>query len=217
MCGIKTDAEFELCDACYGEIQPKNSICQCCALPLGSKDSTVRVCGSCIQDVPPYTTVYRFADYEPPLDRLIQQLKFNQKLHFARLLGNLMARDIRDQKWDLPDVLIPVPLHGQRLKQRGFNQALEIARPIAKSLGIALDIHSCRRSRPTPEQSGLPAKQRRTNIKGAFQVSDTVQGKHIVIVDDVMTTGSTVRELAKTLKNHGANRVDVWVCARANL
>jgi len=80
-------------------------------------DNDSRLCGSCLQQAPPYTTVYRFADYAPPVDRIIQQLKFNQKLHFARLLGSLMAKDIRERELDLPDVLIPVPLHGQRLKQ----------------------------------------------------------------------------------------------------
>jgi ComF family protein len=180
-------------------------------------DNESRLCGACMRQMPPYKTVYRFADYAPPLDRIIQQLKFNQKLHYARLLGGLMANDIRAQGLDLPDVLMPVPLHTQRLKQRGFNQAAEIARILAKSLGLPLDIHSCSRTRPTPEQSGLPAKQRKTNIKGAFQVRGAIKGKHIAILDDVMTTGSTVDELTRVLKNHGAQRVDVWVCARANL
>jgi len=180
-------------------------------------DNENRLCGACLQQMPPYTTVYRFADYAPPFDRIIQQLKFNQKLHYARLLGSLMARDIRARELDLPDVLMPVPLHSQRLKQRGFNQAVEVARTLAKSLDLPLDIHSCIRSRPTAEQSGLFAKQRKVNIKGAFQVQRAIKGKHIAILDDVMTTGSTVNELTKVLKINGAKRVDVWVCARANL
>ena len=94
---------------------------------------------------------------------------------------------------------------------------VEIARTLAKSLGLPLDIHSCSRTRPTPEQSGLPARQRKTNITGAFQVRDTIKGKHSAILDDVMTTGSTVNEMTKVLKSNGAKRVDVWVCARANL
>ena len=219
LCGIKANTGFDLCAACYREIQPKpkESVCQRCALPISPLDIVTRICGNCLQEEPPYTSVYRFAHYAPPLDRIILQLKFHQKLHFARLLGNLMARDIQQQEIELPDVLMPVLLHSQRLKQRGFNQALEIARPIARSLGIPLDIQSCVRYKATMEQSGLPAKKRTTNIKGAFQVRSAKPGKHIAIVDDVMTTGSTVSELSKVLKNSGAKRVDVWVCARANL
>jgi len=157
------------------------------------------------------------ADYAPPLDRLIQQLKFNQKLHLARLLGTLMARDIRQQALTLPDLLLPVPLHKQRLQQRGYNQALEIARILARALNVKLDLHCCVRHKATREQTGLPAQQRKTNLQGAFQVRRDVQGKHIAIVDDVMTTGSTVTELSKALLQQGAKRIDVWVCARANV
>lgn len=162
-------------------------------------------------------SVYRFADYAPPLDRLIQQLKFNQKLHLARLLGKLMAKDIQEQALVLPDLLLPVPLHKQRMQQRGYNQAVELARILARILGLKLDIQSCTRCKSTREQTGLPAKQRKTNIKGAFHVRGDVRGKHIAVVDDVMTTGSTVRELSQVLLKQGAKCVDVWVCARANL
>jgi len=217
LCGARSHTEFHLCEACYRDIETKNSVCRCCALPIRALDNESRLCGACIQQMPPYKTVYRFADYAPPLDRIIQQLKFNQKLHYARLLGRLMAKDIRARGLDLPDALLPVPLHSQRLKQRGFNQAVEIARILARSLDLPLDIHSCSRIRPTPEQSGLAAKQRKTNIKGAFQVRGAIKGKHIAILDDVMTTCSTVDELTRVLKNNGVQRVDVWICARANL
>jgi ComF family protein len=193
------------------------SICAQCALPLKAADNNERLCGSCLQDPPPFTFVYRFADYAPPLDRLIQQLKFNQKLHFARLLAMLMARDIQQQSLLLPDLLVPVPLHKQRLHERGYNQALEVARVLAAILGLTLDAQSCIRYKATREQTGLQAKQRKTNIKGAFLVKANVQGKHIAIVDDVMTTGSTVTELSHALLKQGAQRVDVWVCARANV
>jgi ComF family protein len=108
-------------------------------------------------------------------------------------------------------------LHKQRLQQRGYNQALEIARILARTLNVKLDRHSCVRHKVTLEQTGLPAQQRKTNIKGAFHVRRDVRGKHIAIVDDVMTTGSTVAELSKALLQQGARRIDVWVCARANV
>ena len=128
-----------------------------------------------------------------------------------------MAHDIRARSLPLPDIIIPVPLHKQRLQQRGFNQAVEIGRTLSRSLGVTLDLRSCIRVRPTPEQSGLAARQRKTNIKGAFQIKGDVKAKRIVILDDVMTTGSTVSELANRLIVQGAQRIDVWVCARANL
>jgi len=175
------------------------------------------VCGDCLRDPPPYTITYRFADYAPPLDRLIQQLKFHQKLYIARLLGELMARDIQQQALPQPDLLLPVPLHNQRMRQRGYNQAAEIARTLARELSLTLDIQSCTRTRFTHEQTGLTARRRKTNIKGAFQVRGNINAKHIAIVDDVMTTGSTVGELSRALLDYGAKRVDVWVCARANV
>jgi ComF family protein len=208
---------MDLCAPCGAELRPTNAICACCALPLTVADSKERICGACLQSPPPYSLVYRLADYAPPMDRLIQQLKFNQKLHLARLLATLMAKDIAQTALTLPDVLIPVPLHKQRLQQRGYNQALEIARILARTLNVKLDRHSCVRHKVTLEQTGLPAQQRKTNIKGAFHVRRDVRGKHIAIVDDVMTTGSTVAELSKALLQQGARRIDVWVCARANV
>ncbi|WP_455209424.1 phosphoribosyltransferase family protein [Kaarinaea lacus] len=217
LCGAPGHNDLDLCEPCYFELRPTGPICSCCALPLNNTDDQQRLCGSCLQSPPPYTLVYRFAEYTPPLDRIIQQLKFNQKLHLARLLAMLMARDIRQLTLELPDVLLPVPLHKQRLQHRGYNQALEIARILAKKLNVKLDRHACIRQKFTREQTGLPAKQRKTNLKGAFEVRGDVQGKHIAIVDDVMTTGSTVAEISKALTKQGADRVDVWVCARANV
>jgi len=148
---------------------------------------------------------------------MIQQLKFHQKLYFATFLGELMSEHIRACKLSVPDVLLPVPLHAQRLLQRGYNQALELARPLAKVLSVALAVDHCQRIKPTEEQSKLPARHRKSNIKHAFRVTKDLTNMHVAIVDDVMTTGSTVDELSKCLLEAGAKRVDVWVCARASL
>jgi ComF family protein len=114
-----------------------------------------------------------------------------------------------------PDVIVPVPLHKSRYRQRGFNQALEIARTVSKDMQVPLDVYSCQRQHDTPQQSQLPAKQRRKNLKNAFAVVRPLNAAHVAILDDVMTTGSTVHELAKVLKKAGVAKVDVWVCARA--
>ena len=114
-----------------------------------------------------------------------------------------------------PDLILPVPLHKSRYRQRGFNQAIEIGRTVAGKLQIPLDLTSCKRHRDTPHQSQLSAKKRRKNLKNAFSVIKPIHARHIAILDDVMTTGSTAHELAYVLKKAGVSRVDVWVCARA--
>jgi len=203
-----------LCQGCQQDLSTDYTACARCALPLPAMGYDL-VCGHCQAQAPHYRKAYSYAVYAPPLDRMIQQLKFQQKLHYARLLGSLMAKDIAKRHLDVPDLLIPVPLHNQRLRERGYNQALELARPIAKELGVPLDIYSCKRSRATQEQSSLHARQRGSNVRGAFEVSGILRGRSITIIDDVMTTGSTVSELAKQILQAGAVSVDVWVCARA--
>jgi ComF family protein len=128
-----------------------------------------------------------------------------------------MARDLRTREIPLPDVLLPVPLHSKRLRSRGYNQALELGRYISREFQLPLDVTSCIRRKATPEQAALPAKDRGGNIKGAFDVVGNVKQRHIAVIDDVMTTGSTVGELSRALLKAGAARVDVWVCARAVL
>jgi len=175
------------------------------------------MCGDCQQTLPFFESAYSYASYKPPLDRLIQQFKFHHKLSIGKMLGTLMAKDIRRRGLEMPDILLPVPLHAHRLRQRGYNQALELARPVAAYLDIPLDISSCQRQKVTTEQSGLNAKSRISNVKNAFTISRNFQGQRVAIIDDVRTTGSTVNELSAQLINAGARRVDVWVCARAVL
>jgi ComF family protein len=152
--------------------------------------------------------------YEAPADHLLQGLKFNGRLEMARVLGELMANWLGNINDSQPDSLIPMPLHNNRLRERGFNQAVELARPIAKHLGLSMELHNCVRKKTTAPQSDLSRKERIKNVKGAFEVLKPVSG-HVVIIDDVMTTGSTAHEFAKTLLQAGAASVDVWVCARA--
>lgn len=145
---------------------------------------------------------------------MIGNLKFGANYKNARLLGMLLVGHLR-QTAELPDLILPVPLHLSRYRQRGFNQAIEIGRTVAKELKIPLDLTSCKRHRDTPHQTQLSAKKRRKNLKNAFSVIKPIHARHIAILDDVMTTGSTAHELAYVLKEASASRVDVWVCARA--
>lgn len=175
-------------------------------------------CGRCLKDPPAFSTIKVFWDYQPPFTQLITRLKFNAKLHYARLLGEWMADELEKiPSADRPHCLIPVPLHRKRLQERGYNQALEIAKPIAKRLNIRLTIDQCERVQNTQPQSDLDAKQRARNVSQAFHLSRPLKGSHIALMDDVVTTGHTVNSLSKQFKQAGAERIDVWCVGRASL
>ena len=213
LCGLAGQAGRDLCAGCASELPYLKAACHCCAIPLPQAG----VCGQCQQKPHSFNSAWAAFDYQSPVDHLIQSLKFNGKLHCGRLLGELMAERLAVSGVDLPELLLPVPLHSSRLRQRGFNQALELARPLARAFDLPLKAGLCRRLRPTTAQTGLDAKARRRNLKGAFEVAAMPGVSHVAIIDDVMTTGSTAEMLAKALKQAGVERVDVWVCARAPL
>lgn len=213
LCGDTMNADA-LCRACTAELPWNGVTCRTCALPLPEGAGHDAMCGECQRQPPPVTRVLAPLRYAAPVDYLLQRMKFNQKLHLAAFFGRLLADYIDANSRSRPDVIVPVPLHDTRLRQRGFNQSLELARPIAARWGIALDYSHCLRMRATAAQSELPATERRKNIRGAFAVKGTLP-QRVAIVDDVMTTGSTMWEMAKTLRGAGAKEIDVWVCARA--
>lgn len=173
-----------------------------------------QLCGRCLKIAPGFDETHAPFLYNDSLRYLISQLKFHQNYKHARLLGTLLAQHLI-QSVELPECIIPVPLHRNRYRERGFNQSIEIARHLAKQLSLPLDLNSCIRNRDTKHQTELPAKQRRKNMQRAFTVTHTLNYQHVAIVDDVMTTGATTSALAKALKEHGISRVEVWVCARA--
>lgn len=150
--------------------------------------------------------------YAFPVDQLIQALKYQQRLAIAPLLGTGLAETVSNQA--PPDILIPMPLHTARLRQRGFNHATEIAREVAIRLNLPLSLTSCERVRDTPPQVALAYDQRRRNVRDAFACHGDVAGKHVALIDDVMTTGTSLDELAKTLIKAGAREVVAWVVAR---
>lgn len=205
---------LDLCDQCQNELPRLASACARCAEPLTSTPGYEALCGRCQSQPPAFNRCLAMLSYQAPADHLLQALKFNGRLEMARLLGVLMADWLEDILDAHPSVIIPVPLHENRLRERGFNQAMELARPVAQQLGITIDNRLCRRIHTTAPQSDLTRKERIKNIKGAFQINKPVSG-HVAIIDDVMTTGSTAHELSKVLLRAGATDVDVWVCARA--
>ena len=203
-----------LCCACVSDLPENRDACPICALP----DTYKQPCISCINRAPPYTRVLALYRYEYPVNRLIQYTKFRSRLDVARFMGQQMARRFGNN-CNLPDCLIPVPLHAGRLAERGYNQAQEIALSISGLLKIAVVSKNVRRIIATRTQTELSAKERKRNVHGVFTLTRPVipEYRHVVIVDDVVTTGATVSEMAKLLKASGVTRVDVWACARAIL
>lgn len=151
--------------------------------------------------------------YDFPIDRMIQSIKYSHRLASADFFGAELA--MLPLTATAADFILPVPLSAQRLKQRGFNQSVEIARPLARQLGIPLELKHIRRQRDTTPQATLPWKERAKNIRHAFECHIDLTGKTVLVVDDVMTTGATLNELARTLKAYGAVRVENYVLARA--
>jgi ComF family protein len=198
-----------LCDGCRAELPylPAERCPRCAAPSLRSE-----VCGSCLAHPPQYDRVLCACAYAFPLDRVIQRFKFAADLAAAPLLAELLAGAIHAA--DLPDVIVPMPLSDARLQSRGFNQALELARLLARSTGIRLAPRGCVRVRHDEAQSALPFAQRSRNVRGAFVSLQDFSGLAVAVVDDVLTTGATLNEVAAVLRRAGATRVQGWIAAR---
>ena len=199
-----------LCPACAAALpRLPTACCPLCALPTPDGNT----CGACLRQPPHFDATLALFRYEFPLDRLVQALKYAHRLAAADFLGRELAR--LAPPVPLPDLVLPVPLAAQRLAERGFNQALELARPLAGLLGVPLGLGRVHRRRDTAPQAGLPWKERAQNIRHAFECDIDLSGMDVLVVDDVMTTGATLDELARTLKGRGARRVENRVVARA--
>ena len=208
----------ELCQNCYSKQPFNNNCCVNCALPLVEESNIKTLCGRCIQKSPDYDYAHSIFRYEDGIVELVHQLKFSEKITYASSIGEMLlsAYDSADiLKTETPDCLLPVPLHPARMRKRGFNQSIEIARVLSKKRGVPIDKDSVVRKRPTTSQTGLNAKQRKLNIKDAFECVGNMQHRHVLIIDDVVTTGSTVDELARLLKVNKVERVGVLSIARA--
>lgn len=220
LCSEKTKREIDLCLDCEKNLPWLSHVCIHCATPLIFEKNIV--CGNCLKKPFPFYKTCILFSYSKAVRKLITGLKFQQRLLYARILGNLLAERLSLFYYNerLPDLIIPVPLYKVRLRKRGFNQAMELARPIAKKLQIPIDYKSCQRVRNTAAQSTLPANQRYINVKNAFLIKNQqalLIDLHVALLDDVMTTGHTLIELSRAFYNAGVKRIDVWCCARTNL
>jgi len=212
LCGDSAKNGEIICPECKSHL-PTNPIgCPRCALPMPRAE----LCGRCQRTPPAFDQAIAPLIYSAPIDSLISQLKYNHRLATGRTFTGLLEQKITATGSPLPDAIIAMPLHRLRLKQRGFNQSLEIARPLARLINRPLLTNLVQRHKATAPQTGLTGAARRKNLRGAFSVTAPPTHRHLAVVDDVMTTGSTAQELATTLKRSGVDRIDIWVIARVD-
>lgn len=205
LCGEQGGPEL-LCAACIAELPGLPETCPRCALPSPAG----AVCGSCLNRPPHFDATLALWRYEFPCDSLVQALKYRARL----ALAGFFARALASRPMPGVDLIVPMPLHPKRLAERGFNQALEIARGLARHLGRPIEPHGVLRVKDTLPQTQLPYEERAKNVRGAFLCRLDLSGKTVAVIDDVMTTGATLNEFARALKRAGATRVENLVVAR---
>lgn len=214
LCAGAGDDDIDLCRGCAADLPRNEPACLVCAEPLAAASTEPRTCGACLHDPPPFGRSFVPFRYAYPLDHLVRGLKFRNELACGRVLGQLFARSVLARGQTLPEAIIPVPLARRRYRQRGYNQAGELALAIRRATGVAVMSDVAIRQRETAEQAGLDSKARRRNVTGAFATLAPLHARHVAILDDVVTTGSTVRELAAVLRQAGAQQIEVWAIAR---
>lgn len=203
------DAREGLCSGCLRDLPGhRRARCTVCAIDLDAGD----VCGSCLRRRPAFDHVRAVCTYAFPVDAAIQRLKYAPDLTLLAPLAALLAEVAASEPE--PDLLVPMPASRARLRGRGFNHAAELARTVGRRHGLRLDARSVTRVKDGPPQASLPWDERARNVRGAFACRADLTGMRVVIVDDVMTTGATLEELARVLKRAGAREVDAWVLAR---
>ena len=206
-------AKSGICPACLSGLDRIDSPCPRCGISYSGAGQ----CGSCQVKTPRYELTVAPFRYSPPLSGLVHQLKYHRKITCARILAKLLVNEIAQSPEPRPQLLVPVPLHWSRLLWRGFNQSVEIARHLSKDLQIPVDRTLARRIRKTSAQATLPIRQRKRNVKDCFDLRRPLHLRSIALVDDVITSGETVNQLAATLKQPGATLIQVWAPLRADL
>ena len=213
-CGTRLyDTELHVCCDCYADLPWINRSCARCAQPVPAALPEGTHCADCQLRPTPFGTAVAPLMYSFPVDAAIKALKFRRKLYYAPAFAALLENELPRLGGDI-DAVLPVPLHWRRHANRGFNQAAELCRRVQICRGLPVLVNVIRQ-RPTPYQSGLDSEQRQRNLRGAFVVRGDIDARHILIVDDVITTGETCRQLARTLLDSGAGAVSVLAVARA--
>ncbi|MCK4708530.1 MAG: ComF family protein [Gammaproteobacteria bacterium] len=208
-CGIPVKTAEFICPHCLSSLEKVPNPCSCCGLP---NKTVTPICPACLHQPPRWQVMVAPLIYTANTRKIIHDLKFNEHIHNANALLTHMQTYYSNQ---LVEALIPVPLHKSRLLERGYNQAEEIAATLSRILDIPLDRSCLKRVKPTQSQSGLSLNKRQINIRKAFEFTPTRQYKSVAIIDDIITTGSTVAEICKVLKKSGIQHIEVWSLARA--
>lgn len=211
LCRLPADESEGLCPGCRQNLVPNDAPCPRCSNPTAGG----LLCGRCLGTRSPLSKSTIPFLYQPPLVELIHRYKYHKELPLARILGQLFISGTPTLNPSKTDLLVPVPLHRSRIRERGFNQSVELARVIGRQLNIPVDTRSVRRIRATPPQAELPLARRRINIKGAFHCRTPLKAKSVAIIDDVVTSGATVESLGGCLEQAGIETVAVWALARA--
>lgn len=213
-CGLPSNRPLDLCTGCEATLPAIGACCPQCAIPLPA----TTICGECLVQPPPFTRILVCHPYSQPVSGLILALKQRRDLAAGQVLGRLLAQHVQSTLGsdDYPQRLVPVPLHWRRRLSRGFNQAVELARPVSRELGIPLTPGLARRTHATTQQ-GRDRDARRRQLRGVFDISRDLSGEHIAVIDDVVTTTGTARALAQALISAGAQRVEIWCLARTVL
>lgn len=220
LCGRRLPGEHpadSFCPDCLSRMPvPAPSRCPLCAAPHRTLTPSLHHCGNCLKDRPPFTAVHTVGGYSGTLREAIQLFKYHGALPLEKPLGSMLAHAVKNAPGAaIPGLIVPVPLHSERLRERGYNQALQVARQLGRQLGVPVDPVALCRTRPTIAQQGLDARHRRENLRGVFAAATPLDNRRVMLVDDVMTTGTTARECSRALLAAGAVCVEVAVVARA--
>lgn len=201
-----------LCRDCYCELPlPPAGVCARCGAPVAGP----AVCTRCFPHAPAFDSCVVGCVYRYPVDRMIKRLKYQARLDLVHALSRPLIERIRREVAVVPDCLVPVPLHRSRQRRRGFNQAREIAGALSRSLSLQADDRLVRRHKASAQQYGLRRESRAKNVMGVFSIVGSMSYKRIAVVDDILTTGATANELARLLKDNGAESVQIWCLAHA--
>ncbi len=213
LCGLASGRGIDLCLACEGELPWLVQTCQQCALPLAVPSP---LCADCLDKPPAFDRCMAAVSYTEPVSHWIHAAKYHGDFAVLAVLASLLLRAVNASRTEepLPDLICPMPLHWRRRWRRGFNQAEEIARVLGRQIDVPIDIRAARRIRATPPQRQLDARARQANLRGAFEITASLEGRSVAIVDDVLTTGASANALALAMKKAGAAHVTVWACAR---
>ena len=216
LCGEASDDATPICTACETDLPWLGDQCQSCALPLPGSGLS---CPQCSIHPPAFSEVLVPWLYAFPVDSLVLRFKHQSKWPMGRLLAQMLGQFLQhrfDEGLPRPDCLLPVPLAKKRLRQRGYNQAAMLAHWLGTSLNLPVNEQLLKRTKETPAQQGLNAKARKRNLRGAFTLlnAEQVQGRHVALIDDVLTTASTADAISRLLIEAGARRVDVYCLAR---